>query len=152
MPDNQDLLKSVSHDVQGQFILALLKEAKNASHKRKPHEAIFFYDEIIKLDPENEEAWWGKGGQYQYLRYQEETLEFLEEEVKCYEKILICGEEAYYFVWFYKAEAHEKLGQIGEAILCYERFIELCDEEDQEDLEDGARAQIIKLSEKLIVC
>ena len=83
------------------------------------------------------------------VAHQEEAHEFLEEEIKCYEKILNCGEEAYYFVWFYKAEAHEELGQIGEAILCYARFIELCDEEDQEDLEDGARTQIIKLSNQI---
>lgn len=132
------------------LILAFLKEAKEASARRRSHEAIYFYDEILKIDPVNEAAWWGKGCEYLYIREHENIRHYLEEEISCYEMILSLFEDKYHFTWFEKAIVHEELDQISEAILCYRRFIEICDEDDSDDLEYGARTRIIQLSEKLV--
>lgn len=130
-------------------IADLLREAKMASSKRRSFEAIFFYDEVLKQEPENKAAWWGKGCEYLYLRVNENTKKYLKEEVKCYEKILTLNdEEMYYFTWYERAMAHEELGQKEEAILCHLRFLELCDDADSDDIADGARSRIIQLSEE----
>lgn len=151
MTNRKEIVKKNPKDIcyKASEIISLLREAKIASSKRRSFEAIFFYDEVLKQEPENNAAWWGKGCEYLYLRVNENTEQYLKEEIKCYEKILsLNDEEMYYFTWYERAMAHEELGQKEEAILCHARFLELCDYEDNEDIADGARSRIIQLSEE----
>lgn len=125
---------------------SLFFKAKKASRERLPLKAIAFYDEIIMREPHNADAYWGKCAEYIYLRYHEKNEKYINEEIACFKKLLELDKEKYYICWFDLAAAFEASGRFSEAMQCYKHFIHLCDHEDSEDLEDGARRRIFQLA------
>lgn len=132
--------------MEDRIVAQLFIWAREESRRWNSRGAIFLYDQIIRREPDNMDAWWGKGCQYQFLRYHESSNELLAEEIACYEELLSLDEgQVFDFLWMQKAEAHLEFGQREQAVLCYDRFLEICDREEWEDCLDGIRCRMLAI-------
>ena len=81
------------------------------------YQAIEYFNKVLKIDPENEDAWYYKGLAYF------DSNEY-QDAIKCFDKVIELNQDDD-SAWYYKAVSLFELERYGESIPCFDKVISL---------------------------
>jgi len=106
-----------SEDLQDKQKKALVVRGDELFEEKNYSDAIYYYNRVLKIDSEDDEAWNSKGRSYFGLGKNDEAI-------KCFDKVLKINPEASW-AWYNKGLAYRNLKKYDQSIICSDKALEI---------------------------